>query len=285
MDSFKFKVMARRYISSFAVLPLWFQLQISCGQIFICSRSWWPCLRWEWCQYDPACQSEAERVLVWWRWDRTFWCKCWKAWFKDFSIFHLLLYPEQSESQEPLDLQMHHFRKRLKDVKTYKFTTILCLLPDTLDPLTKYSNMDECSNMLAATLTSISTLPTNPGTRMRHLHEALDNEQGYQGVHFQASAHQKAQTTAACKTFVKNIKTEGDKRFLEENMTTLKRLDSTQAPSAAQRRQPMEKMWQSKLRQTTVCSSSSWTEQQQGFEPGGNPHQDYPTPPLSWLHI
>ena len=35
--------MARRYGSSFAVLPLWFQLQISYGQISVCSRSWWPC--------------------------------------------------------------------------------------------------------------------------------------------------------------------------------------------------------------------------------------------------
>jgi len=89
---------------------------------------------------------------------------------------------------------------------------------------------------------SLTSVQHGMGGESALLHEALDNEQGYQGVHFQASAHQKAQTTAACKTFVKNIKTEGDKRFLEENMTTLKRLDSTQAPSAAQRRQPMEKM-------------------------------------------
>lgn len=121
----------------------------------------------------------------------------------------------------------------LKEVKTYRFISILCLLCDVLQDLTSCSmffqsdvlNIDVCMTMLQSTLDSISTLPAHPGDHLSKLHNSLDTTHSYQDIRFQASDRQREQTRSTCQKFVDGIKIEADKRYPDADMATVKTLN------------------------------------------------------------
>lgn len=126
----------------------------------------------------------------------------------------------------------------LKEVKTYKFISTLCLLRDVLDALTKTSllfqkdqiDIQESTNALNSQLDYIQSLPTVEGPHLARLHRSLDEEHGYQGINFMAGNAQRATAKNICQKFVDNIKTETNKRFPEEDMSKLKALDKVLNP-------------------------------------------------------
>ena len=125
-----------------------------------------------------------------------------------------------------------------KDVKTYKFIAMLCLLRDVLDPLTKCSksfqkdniDIEEATNMVKATFDVISALPDHPGTHITRLHRSLEDGQGYQNIPFHITERQKRETKATCASFVRHLKTQCDRRFPDEDMVVLKALDKVLNP-------------------------------------------------------
>ena len=129
-----------------------------------------------------------------------------------------------------------------KDVKTYKFISILCILRDVLEPLTKCSkvfqrdviDVEDTSTMLAATMDSIATLPEHPGTHLSD-HDSLDNDHEFQGIRFTATAHQKRETKNLCQRFVTALQQQANQRFPAEDMDTLKSLNKVLNPVALPR--------------------------------------------------
>ena len=121
----------------------------------------------------------------------------------------------------------------LREVKTYKFISLLCILRDVLEPIAICSkvfqkddiDIENSSRMLKATLDSIIDLSHNPGQYTVDLNQKLNQDASYQGISFTASDALKSAATANCRRFVVAIQREAEKRFPPEDMSTLKSLN------------------------------------------------------------
>lgn len=126
----------------------------------------------------------------------------------------------------------------LKEVKTYKFIAMLCVLKDVISPLMKCSkyfqadhiDIELCTNMLEATFDDLSALPDHPGPNITKLHNSLDDHSSYQNINFSVTERQKASTTATCTAFIQNLTSEKNKRFPVHDMSVVKALDKILNP-------------------------------------------------------
>ena len=101
----------------------------------------------------------------------------------------------------------------LKEVKTYRFISTLCLLRDVLEPLMKCCksfqkdiiDVEETSTMLQTTLDVISILPDNPGPHSTRLTTTLEEEGSYQTISFHPTDSQKQETVNTSRKFVDSL--------------------------------------------------------------------------------
>ena len=121
----------------------------------------------------------------------------------------------------------------LKDIKTYKFIALLCMLRDVLEPLTACSksfqkdiiDVEETNTLLQATLDNVTSLAEYPGPHVAKLHASLEGEGKYQTIAFRATLHQKEETSNTCRNFVNALDAEVARRFPEGDMSVLKSLN------------------------------------------------------------
>ncbi|KAK7503565.1 hypothetical protein BaRGS_00005104 [Batillaria attramentaria] len=126
----------------------------------------------------------------------------------------------------------------LRDIKTYSFISLLCVLRDVLEPLTKCSktfqrdviDIEDATMMLDTTRDSISALPDHLGTHLTALNAALADGKSYQSISLQVTEQQKATTIATCRKFVGALQSEAGKRFPAEDMSSLKKLNKLLNP-------------------------------------------------------